>query len=279
MEQKLNKIFLLIILVLIEIGCSSNQSISRKDSSYAGLRRTILLQVGSSGNVSPTHVVLFWTDLFSDMSFLVVAQDTTKPSLISFMIAAKDPSTIGRIALIDSAGNAINLSETRPSRFQWPIWKYSIVASTDLTWDKFEELCRIDSIRFETERLRMFLGKSIMHDLNLLHNYLIERDPNEPPSDNPTDDEVDPKVLERVEPIYPELALRAGLEGDVVVKVWIDKKGNARKVVLLQTSSEIFNEPSIEAAYKWKFTPAKILGKTISVWVSIPFRFRVLPKE
>jgi len=279
MEQKFNKIFSLIILMLFGIGCSSNQSISRKDPTDAGFHRMILSQVGSSGSVIPTHVVLYGTDLFSDMSFLAVAQDSAKPGIISFMIAAKDSSTVSRVAVIDSAGNAINLSKAKLSRFQGPMWKNNIVANTDLTWDKFEELCRIDSIRFETERLRMFFGKSIMHDLNCLRDYLIERDPNEPPSDNPTDDDVEPKVLKRVEPIYPEIALRAGLEGDVFVKVWIDKNGNIRKVVILESTLELFEEPAIEAAHKWEFTPAKILGKPISVWVSIPFRFRMLPKE
>jgi TonB family protein len=242
------------------------------------LHRTILSQVGSSGSITSTHVVLFGTDLFSDMSFWVVAQDTAKPSIVSFLITAKDSSSFGRISVIDSAGNAINLSKARLPKYQSSVWKYNIVAYTDITWDKFDKLCRMDSIRLEIDRLQMYLGKGIMYDLNYLHDYLIVRDPNEPPSDNPADDEVEGTILKRVDPTYPEKVLSAGLEGDVLVKVWVDKKGIVRNVVILNSTATYFNEPAIEAAYKWKFTPAKILGKPISVWVFIPFRFRVVSK-
>ncbi len=87
--------------------------------------------------------------------------------------------------------------------------------------------------------------------------------------------EKEPTVVKRIEPKYPELALRAGLEGNVFVKVWVDKEGKVRKVVLLKSDAPIFEEAAIAAAQQWVFTPAVMQKGPVSVWVSIPFRFRL----
>ncbi len=87
--------------------------------------------------------------------------------------------------------------------------------------------------------------------------------------------EKEPTVVKRVEPKYPDLALRAGLEGNVFVKVWVDKEGKVRKVVLLKSDAPIFEEAAIDAAKQWVFTPAVMQKGPVSVWVSIPFRFRL----
>jgi len=80
-------------------------------------------------------------------------------------------------------------------------------------------------------------------------------------------------------PIYPEIARRAGIEGTVWLKLWVDTEGNVRKTAVLKSDDEIFNKPSIDAAIKWKFEPAMIKGKPTSVWVSIPFKFKDYFKE
>jgi periplasmic protein TonB len=87
--------------------------------------------------------------------------------------------------------------------------------------------------------------------------------------------EKEPTVVKRVEPKYPDIALRAGLEGNVFVKVWVDKEGKVRKVVLLKSDAPIFEEAAKAAAEQWVFTPAVMQKGPVSVWVSIPFRFRL----
>jgi periplasmic protein TonB len=87
--------------------------------------------------------------------------------------------------------------------------------------------------------------------------------------------EKEPTVVKRIEPKYPDLALRAGLEGNVLVKVWVDKAGKVRKVVLLKSDAPVFEEAAISAASQWVFTPAVMQKGPVSVWVSIPFRFRL----
>ncbi len=95
----------------------------------------------------------------------------------------------------------------------------------------------------------------------------------EPPPFRPV--EKVPEIVKRVEAKYPEIAVRSGIEGMVTVNVWVDKTGKVRKAEVLKSTSEIFAPAAKEAAMKWIFTPAIMNREPVSVWVSIPFRFRL----
>ena len=87
-----------------------------------------------------------------------------------------------------------------------------------------------------------------------------------------------PEAVKQVQPKYPDLATRAGLEGTVWVKIWVDKEGKPKKAVVQKSDAEIFNQPATEAAMQWIFTPAMMKNGPVSVWVSIPFRFKLQGK-
>jgi len=91
--------------------------------------------------------------------------------------------------------------------------------------------------------------------------------------------EKEPVVVKKVDPKYPELAMRAGLEGRVWVKIWVDKEGKVKQVVVLKSDAEIFNEPAVEAARQFVFTPAYMNNGPVSVWVSVPFKFRLADRK
>ena len=91
--------------------------------------------------------------------------------------------------------------------------------------------------------------------------------------------EKEPLPVKKVDPKYPEIALRAGIEGTVYVKAWVDKEGKVRKVVVLKSDAEIFVQPAVDAAAQWIFTPAVMQKGPVSVWVSIPFKFRLTGKQ
>ena len=107
---------------------------------------------------------------------------------------------------------------------------------------------------------------------------VIKIDDDAPPADFVAV-EKEPIVVKKVEPKYPELAMRAGLEGKVWVKIWVDKEGKAKQVVVLKSDAEIFNEPAVEAAKQFVFTPAYMNNGPVSVWVSVPFKFKLADKK
>jgi TonB family protein len=84
-----------------------------------------------------------------------------------------------------------------------------------------------------------------------------------------------PEVITKVEPEYPQVALKSGLEGNVFLKVWVDESGNVVETSIIKSDQEVFNEAAMNAAKQWKFKPAISNGKPVAVWVSIPFRFKL----
>jgi len=87
--------------------------------------------------------------------------------------------------------------------------------------------------------------------------------------------EKQPVPVKNPSPIYPEIARRAGVEGTVWVKIWVDKEGKAKKAQVLKSDAELFNQAAIDAAMQWVFTPAVMNNGPVAVWVSIPFKFKL----
>lgn len=87
--------------------------------------------------------------------------------------------------------------------------------------------------------------------------------------------EIKPKVVQKVEPKYPDIARKAGIEGRVFVKVLVDTLGNVERVQILKVSNPIFEQPAIEAAKRWKFKPGYQRDRPVKVWVAIPFIFKL----
>jgi TonB family protein len=106
----------------------------------------------------------------------------------------------------------------------------------------------------------------------------LQGDTTRPPADFLAVD-TEPVVISKKEPVYPEPAIRAGIEGKVWVKIWVDRAGLPHDVVLIKSDQEIFNVPALDAARQFRFTPATMDGKPVDVWVSVPFKFKLAEKR
>jgi protein TonB len=89
--------------------------------------------------------------------------------------------------------------------------------------------------------------------------------------------EVEPKVINKVQPMYPELARKAGVEGTVFLDILVDKEGKVRKVEVLKASGTNvgFEEAAVEAVKKWTFSPAIQNHEPVAVWMTLPVKFEV----
>lgn len=99
-----------------------------------------------------------------------------------------------------------------------------------------------------------------------------------PPEENVTidSDVAEKMLLHKVYPKYPELAVRAGLEGKVMLKLWVGRSGVVRSATVVKSDAEIFSEPSLDAARKLVFSPATCNGTPISFWTTLPIRFKLV---
>jgi len=88
--------------------------------------------------------------------------------------------------------------------------------------------------------------------------------------------EVPPKPIHPVEPVYPELARKAEIEGKVVVKVLVDIDGKVIDAVIIKSSKNAeLDRAALKAARQWIFSPAKQRDRYVRVWVVIPFDFKL----
>ncbi|RMG57162.1 MAG: energy transducer TonB, partial [Bacteroidetes bacterium] len=75
---------------------------------------------------------------------------------------------------------------------------------------------------------------------------------------------------------YPQIARDAGIEGSVVVRVLVDKKGNYARHRIINQVHPVLAKAVEEHVNKLRFTPAIQGGKPIQFWVNIPFNFKLL---
>jgi len=88
----------------------------------------------------------------------------------------------------------------------------------------------------------------------------------------PYDDPPVPKSA--INPVYPEIAQEAGIEGTVTVQAFINDKGIVEETIILEgVPNTGLDEAAAEAIRKTRFKPAKQRDRPVGVWISIPVHF------
>jgi protein TonB len=84
-----------------------------------------------------------------------------------------------------------------------------------------------------------------------------------------------PRIVERVEPQYTEMARRARLEGTVIVEAVIDETGHVVNVKVLKGLPMGLDKAAVDAVSRWRFEPATLHGRAVKVFYSLTVNFRV----
>lgn len=77
--------------------------------------------------------------------------------------------------------------------------------------------------------------------------------------------EGDYALLKRVPPVYPARVLSRGIEGWVTVSYTITESGNVADIVVVESSSQLFERSAIKAVSKYRFKPRVVDGTPIEV--------------
>lgn len=80
----------------------------------------------------------------------------------------------------------------------------------------------------------------------------------------------------RVQPKYPDRALRMKQEGVVWLRMLLSETG-ARQQIKIRTPTKyaLLNQAAIKAVKKWKCDPHIVNGKATKSWVTIPMEFKI----
>ncbi len=74
---------------------------------------------------------------------------------------------------------------------------------------------------------------------------------------------------------YPAQAKAAGVQGVVIIKVYIDEKGNVNRAVIIKGIGYGCDRAALDAIKKVRFVPGQMNGKPVKVQLVIPVSFRL----
>jgi protein TonB len=83
----------------------------------------------------------------------------------------------------------------------------------------------------------------------------------------------EPKLLSSTLPVYPAFAKEAHIEGDVVIRTTVDKKGNVTHMEIV-SGSAMLRQAALDALGRWKYEPSKLDGQPVSVQMLVTIKFR-----
>jgi protein TonB len=85
-----------------------------------------------------------------------------------------------------------------------------------------------------------------------------------------------PVLKHRVEPAYPPSAIKARLQGRVILQAVISADGAVEEVEVLR-SSPFFDQAAIAAVRQWRYEPARLRGRPVAVYFTVQVDFRLEP--
>jgi protein TonB len=74
---------------------------------------------------------------------------------------------------------------------------------------------------------------------------------------------------------YPELAIRAGIQGRVYIVAFVNEQGDVVRAEILKGIGGGCDEAALAAVKKAKFIPGKQRGKPVKTRISIPVEFKL----
>ncbi len=84
----------------------------------------------------------------------------------------------------------------------------------------------------------------------------------------------EPRKVVDVPPVYPEMALKARVEGIVIIEATIDERGRVREAKVLR-GVPVLDEAALEAVRQWVYTPTLLDGVPRPVIMTITVRFQI----
>lgn len=88
-----------------------------------------------------------------------------------------------------------------------------------------------------------------------------------------------PVVLTRVEPSYPDVARRAGIEGTVELEVSIDATGKVTDVEVARGLPLGVSEAAVDAVRRWTWRPARTASGPVASRRTVRVRFVLKPED
>jgi protein TonB len=86
----------------------------------------------------------------------------------------------------------------------------------------------------------------------------------------------DPRILERINPRYPEEARKNKIQGAVIVTAEVDRNGDCGVLEIVESPDPMLSDAAREAVEQWKYEPARdAAGQIVDAVITIKLMFRL----
>ena len=85
----------------------------------------------------------------------------------------------------------------------------------------------------------------------------------------------EPKVIKEVRPQYSPEAMKAKVQGEVILKTVVNQKGEPTDIRIVQSLEESLDREAVKALTAWRFEPGRRNGDPVRVEVEIRLSFKI----
>jgi protein TonB len=85
---------------------------------------------------------------------------------------------------------------------------------------------------------------------------------------------VAPRILKKVNPVYPDLAIQARLSMIVILEAQVDTRGRVKTVKVLR-GHPLFDEAALEAVRQWRYQPLLLNGEPTEFILTVTVQFNL----
>ena len=82
------------------------------------------------------------------------------------------------------------------------------------------------------------------------------------------------RIVKRVDPAYPRLAVQARISGSVVLQIGVDEEGNVEDIRVIQ-GHPLLVDAAVQAVRQWKYSPTLLNGEPVRVVGIVTVVFRL----
>lgn len=88
-----------------------------------------------------------------------------------------------------------------------------------------------------------------------------------------------PKLIKKVEPVYPEEARQARVSGVVILGVRTDIQGRIKNAMVYRSKDPLLVKPSIDAVKQWVYEPLYVKGEPVEAVFTVTVTFKLNGKQ
>jgi periplasmic protein TonB len=85
----------------------------------------------------------------------------------------------------------------------------------------------------------------------------------------------EPKKVKHVNPVYPDSARAAGVQGTVVIESTISRAGCIRSLEVIRGVDAALDAAAVAAVAGWRYTPTLLNGRPVPVLMTVTVNFRM----